>query len=85
MADVAYTEAIGKLRKDQSSAAAKIAAIRERIEKLGGNASASLEYVSLTNDLARCTAEFEMIRKTTQMAVRDRLMKDAAKKGDLKK
>ena len=85
MEDVAYTNTLARLRKDQASAAAKIAAIREKIEKLGGNATTSPEYISLTNDLAKCMAESEKIRKTTQMAVRNRLMKDAAKKGNLKK
>ena len=85
MGDVAYTNTLATLRRDQASVAAKIAAIRVKMEKLGKNASPSPEYISLTNDLARCEAESEMIRKTTQMAVRDRLMKGAAKKGDLKK
>ena len=84
MEDAAYTNTIVSLRKDQASAAAKISAIRQKIEKLGKDAAASPEYISLTNDLAKAKAESEMIRKTTQMAVRNRLMKDAAKKGDLK-
>ena len=84
MEDVAYTNAIVSLRKDQASAAAKISVIRQKIEKLGKDAATSPEYISLTNDLAKAKAESEMIRKTTQMAVRNRLMKDAAKKGNLK-
>ena len=85
MGDATYTNVLVKLRKNQASVAAKIAVIREKIEKLGANAVKSPEYVLLTNDLARCMAESEMIRKTTQMAVRDRLMKDSKAKGNLKK
>ena len=84
MEDVAYTNAIVSLRKDQALAAAKISVIRQKIEKLGKDAAASPEYISLTNDLAKAKAESEMIRKTTQLAVRNRLMRDAAKKGNLK-
>ena len=84
MEDAAYTNTLAKLRKDQSSAAAKIAVISEKIEKLGKDAVKSPEYISLTNNLAKAKAESEMVRKTTQMAVRNRLMKDAAKKGNLK-
>jgi len=85
MSDVAYTNTLAKLRSEQVSSAAKIAAIVAKIEKLGKDAASSPEYMALTNDLAKCRAESEMIRKTARMAVRNRLMKDAAKKGNLKK
>lgn len=85
MKDAGYTNTLARLRGDQASSAAKIAAITAKIEKLGKNASSSPEYTVLTNDLARFRAESEMIRKATQMAVRNRLMKDADKKGNLKK
>ena len=85
MGDVAYTNALVNLRKDQATAAKKIAVIRQKIEKLGENLVTSPEYASLTNELAKCMAEAEMIRKTTRVAVRNRLLKDAEKKGNLKK
>lgn len=85
MDDAAYTNALAKLRGDQASSAARVAAIMAKIEKLGKDAVSSPEYTVLTNDLAKCRAESEMVRKATQMAVRNRLMKDATKKGNLKK
>ena len=84
MEDAAYTNTLVKLHKDQASATKKISVIKQKIEKLGKDAATSPEYISLTNDLAKAKAESEMIRKTTQMAVRNRLMEDAAKKGNLK-
>jgi hypothetical protein len=85
MSDVAYTNTLAKMREGQASAASRIAAITAKIENQGKDAESSPEYVALTNELAQCKAESEMIRKATRMAVRNRLMKDASKKGNLKK
>lgn len=86
MSDAAYTNTLAKLRSAQVSVAAKIAAVTAKIEKLGKDASSSPEYAALTNDLAKCKAELEMMRRSAQMAVRNRIMRDVDfKKGDLKK
>ena len=84
MSDASYTNSLAKLRGERVSVATKIAAIKAKIEKLGKDASSSPEYTVLTNDLAKCRAEAETIRKKTQMTVRNRLLKDAEKKGNLK-
>ena len=86
MQDVSYTNMLAQARKAQAQVASQMAGINAAIERLGDNAENSPEYTDLTNRLARCKAESEMLSKAVRMAVRDRLLKDsAAKKGNLKK
>ena len=86
MQDAVYTNLLAQTHNAQVQVASQIADINASIERLGKNAENSPEYTDLTNRLARCKAESEMLNKTVRMAIRDRLMKDSkAKKGNLKK
>lgn len=85
--DAAYTNRLVQLRAEQAAAAAKAAEVRARIAKLGTEAEKSAAYIDLTNQLARCEAETQRIRKETLTTIRARVLKEAesAKKGNLKK
>ena len=87
MQDVAYTNQLVSLHAGRKAAAAKMAAIRAKIAKLGPDAEKRPEYADLTNQLAQCEAESRRIRKDAITTVRTRVLKEAesAKKGNLKK
>lgn len=85
MEDAAYTNKLVKLRSGQSSIASEIAAIKAKIAKLGDDAAKRPEYSDLTNRLAKCESKAKSMRDAARQAVRARILKDAAKKGDLKK
>jgi hypothetical protein len=85
MEDAAYTNRLVKLRSEQASVASEIAAIKAKIAKLGDDAVKKPEYVDLTNRLAKCESEAKSVQNAARQAVRARILKDAAKKGDLKK
>jgi len=85
MEDAAYTNKLMNLRSEQASIASEIAAIKAKIAKLGDDAARKPEYVDLTNRLAKCELEAKSMRNAARQAVRARILKDAAKKGDLKK
>ena len=85
MEDAVYTNNLVQLRGNQTAVAAKAAALRERIKKLGADAEGSPEYVDLTNQLAQCTMEAEQLRKATLSTIRARIMNESAKKGNLNK
>ena len=85
MHDATYTNMLVQTRLEQVKIASRAAAIKAKIESLGADAASHPEYADLTNDLARCKAEAEMLNKMVRMAIRDRLTKDLKAKGDLKK
>ena len=85
MKDPAYTNQLVQLQRRQKTVAAQMAALQSKIEGLGAEAKTKPEYADLTNRLAQCEAELERVRKETLLAVRARLLKDSAKKGNLKK
>ena len=85
MSDAAYTNLLVQTHSAQVQVASQMAAIRSEIERLGKGAEKRPEYVDLTNRLARCKAESEMLNNAVRMAIRDRLMKDSKAKGNLKK
>jgi len=85
MKDPAYTNQLVQLQGRQKKVAARMAALRSKIEGLGAEAKGKPEYADLTNRLAQCEAELEQVRKETLLTVRTRLQADSATKGDLKK
>ena len=85
MKDTAYTNQLAQLQGRQKAVVAQMAALQAKIQKLGPEAQQTPEYIDLTNRLAQCGAELERGRKDTLQAVRTRLLKDSAKKGNLKK
>ena len=85
MKDTAYTNQLAQLQGRQKAVVAQMAALQAKIRELGADAQTKPEYVDLTNRLARCGAELERGRKETLLAVRTRLLKDSAKKDNLKK
>ena len=85
MKDAAYTNRLVQLRERQKAIVSQMAALQTKIQGLGAAAQTRPEYADLTNRLARCGAELERGRKETLLAVRTRLLKDSAKKDNLKK
>lgn len=85
MKDVAYTNQLTQIHKGLVAVANRAAAIREKIVKLGKDAEKSPEYVALTNELAKCEAQAAQMRNDAMTTIRARILKDAAKKGNLKK
>ena len=85
MQDPAYTNRLVQLRGRQKAVVSQMAALQTKIQRLGAEAQTRPEYADLTNRLARCEAELERVRKETLLAVRTRLLKDSAKKDNLKK
>ena len=85
MKDATYTNQLVQLQRRQKTFAAQIAALQSKIEGLGAEAKTRPEYVDLTNRLAQCEAGLERVRKETLLTVRARLLKDSAKKDNLKK
>ena len=87
MRDVSYTNQLVQLQEGRRVVAAKVAEIRAKLAKLGADAEKSPEYADLTNQLAKCEAESQRIRKEAIAAVRTRVLKEAgpAQKGNLKK
>ena len=85
MNDAAYTNRLVEIRHGQLSAAGRIALIRKEIAKLGKDAEKNPRYVNLTNELAKCTAEHEKLRKDAMATVRARILKESAEKRNLKK
>ena len=87
MRDAAYTNQLVQLQKGRRGVAAKMAAIRAKLAKLGPEAEKSPEYADLTNQLAQCEAESKRIRREAATTVRARVLQEAgpAKKGNLKK
>ena len=83
--DPAYTNRLVQMRERQKEIVSQMAALQAKIQGLGAEAQTKPEYADLTNRLARCGAELERVRKETLLAVRARLLKDSAKKGNLKK
>lgn len=85
MEDPVYTNALVSLRDAKASLAGKAEVIRAKIAKLGEGAKDTAEYAQLTNELARCAAEADKVRKEALQTVRARILKEnAAKKGGLK-
>jgi hypothetical protein len=85
MKDVAYTNQLTQIRKGRVAIANRSALIREKIAKLGKDADKSPEYAVLTNELAKCEAQAAQVRNDAMTTIRARILKDAAKKGNLKK
>lgn len=87
MQDAAYTNRLVELKGRQTALAAQMAALQEKMGKLGAEAKAggAPEYVDLTNRLAQCKSEAERIRKETLATIRTRIMKESNQKRDLKK
>ena len=83
--DAAYTNQLAQLHGRQKVIVSQMAALQAKIQELGAEAQTKPEYADLTNRLARCGAELERGRKETLLAVRMRLLKDSAKKDNLKK
>ena len=83
--DPAYTNRLVQLRGRQKAIVSQMASLQAKIQGLGTEAQTKPEYADLTNRLARCGAEHERGRKETLLAVRTRLLKDSAKKDNLKK
>ena len=84
MKDVVYTNQLSNFRNNRSALAAREASIRSKLSRLGTDAKSKPEYVALTNELAKCKAENAQLRKNVVTVMRTRLLKDAAKKGNLK-
>ena len=87
MEDAAYTNQLVTLYDGKKAVAAKVAAIRAKLAKLGPEAEKSPEYADLTNQLAQCEAESLRLRKEALTTVRARVLKEAGAetKGNLKK
>ena len=85
MQDTAYTNRLVQLRGRQKALVSQMAVLQAKVQGLGAEAQTKPEYADLTNRLAQCGAELERVRKETLLAVRARLLKDSAKKGNLKK
>lgn len=85
MKDASYTNRLVEIRYSQLSAAGRITQIRNEIDKLGKDAHKNPKYATLTNELAKCMAAHEKLRRDAAATVRARILKDAAKKGNLKK
>ena len=85
MKDVAYTNQLTQIHKGQVAVAKRAAAIRAKIAKMGNNPEKNPQYSAMTNELAKCEAQSAQIRREARAAVRARILKDAAKKGNLKK
>lgn len=85
MKDSAYTNQLTQIRKGQMSAVNREAALRAKIAKMGKDAEKNPEYSALTNELAKCKLQSEQLQRDAAAAVRARILKDAAKKGNLKK
>lgn len=85
MRDVAYTNRLTQIRKGRVAVANRAASIHAKIAKLGKDAEKSPEYVALTNELAKCEAQAAQMRNDAMTTIRARILKDAAKKGNLKK
>ena len=85
MQDPAYTNRLVQLRGRQKALVSQMAALQAKIQGMGAEAQTKPEYADLTNRLAQCGAELERVRKETLLAVRTRLLKDSAKKDNLKK
>ena len=85
MQDAAYTNMLVQTRKAQVQVASQMAEINAAIERLGKDAVNSPEYTDLTNRLAQCRKDAEMLSNTARTAIRDRIMKDSKAKGNLKK
>lgn len=85
MDDAAYTNRLMEIHRSRNAVAAKVAALRGRIEKLGSEAKGSPEYIDLTNQLAQCMAESDRLRNTAVNAIRSRLLKESNQKDNFKK
>ena len=85
MKDPAYTNHLVQLQGRQKALVSQMAALQAKIQGMGAEAQKKPEYADLTNRLAQCGAELERVRKETLLAVRTRLLKDSAKKDNLKK
>jgi hypothetical protein len=84
MEDPAYTNQLVQLRGDKAAVANKLAALKKKIDDLGKEAVGTAEYIGLTNQLAQCEKEADSLRKKTLNAVRERIMKESAQKGNQK-
>ena len=84
MKDVAYTNQLTQIHKGRVAVANRMASIREKIANLGKEAEKNPEYAVLTNELAKCKAQAVQIRNDAMTTIRARILKDAAKKGNLK-
>ena len=85
MKDAAYINRLAQIHADKVTVASRTAEIKAAIKRLGKDAVRSPEYVDLTNRLAGCKAEAEMLNKAARMMVLDRLRSDSKSKGNLKK
>ena len=84
MKDVAYTNQLTQIHKGQVAVAKRAVAIRASIATMGKNPEKNPQYSAMTNELAKCEAQAAQIRMEAREAVRARILKDAAKKGNLK-
>ncbi|MBQ9740785.1 MAG: hypothetical protein IJV91_07590 [Kiritimatiellae bacterium] len=85
MKDVAYTNQLTQIHRGHIAVANRAAALRAKIAKMGKDREKNAEYTSLTNELAKCEAQAAQMRRDAMATVRARILKDAAKKGNLKK
>lgn len=85
MKDAAYTNQLVQLHAGRRAVAMRVSAIRKKIEALGKGPEAKIAYAALTNELEKCKAESERLRRDAFTTVRARILKDSVKKGDLKK
>ncbi len=84
MKDVAYTNQLAQIHKGHIAVANRAAALRAKIAKMGKEAVKDPQYSAITNELAKCEAQAAEMRRAAREAVRARILKDAAKKGNLK-
>ena len=75
MQDAAYTNRLVQLQERRMALVNEMAVLREKIGKLGAETKSdeSSEYINLTNRLAQCESEIQMIRKETLATVRMRI------------
>lgn len=85
MKDVAYTNQLVQIHKGHIAVANRAAALRAKLAKMGKEAVKDPQYSAMTNELAKCEAQAAQMRREAREAVRARILKDAAKKGNLKK
>jgi hypothetical protein len=85
MKDVAYTNQLAQIHKGHIAVANRAAALRAKIAKMGKEAVKDPQYSAITNELAKCEAQAAEMRRAARETVRARILKDAAKKGNLKK
>ena len=73
MKDTAYTNRLVQIRYGQLSAAGRVAHVRNEIVRLGKDAEKNPKYTALTNELAKCMAEHEKLRRDAAATVRARV------------